>query len=314
VSVKDFPAASGAARILVIGDMMTDVLVKPEGPILRGSDRRAVIQTMYGGSGANQAIWLGHFGVPVTFAGKVGRADLELCQRHVRRYGVTPALSADDEAPSGTLISIIDPDGERSFLTSRGANDRLDPADLPATLLDGLALLQISGYSLVSERTRASVLSFAAQAKSNGVLISFDPASASFLQEMGPSNFLDWTRGADFCFPNDAEAEALTGVADHDEQCHRLSQFYARTVIKRGGQGAEIVWDGRRLCEAAPAAEHQAVDTTGAGDAFLAGFLANFLATGSLPQSLKAAVAAGTEATQTIGGQPSRHGPRILAE
>jgi sugar/nucleoside kinase (ribokinase family) len=314
MSAVDFPAAAGAAKVLVIGDMMTDVLVKPEGPIVRGSDRRAVIQTMYGGSGANQAIWLGHFGVPVAFAGKVGRADLARCQEHMRNYGVIPALSADDGAPSGTLVSIIDPDGQRSFLTSRGANDRLDPIDLPPTLLDGLTMLQISGYSLVSERSRTTVLSFAAQAKNKGVRISFDPASASFLEEMGPSNFLNWTRGADFCFPNDAEAEALTGASNPDEQCRKLSQIYPLTVIKRGAQGAEIVWNGRRLFEAIPRAKHQAIDTTGAGDAFLAGFLAKFLSTGSLPESLKTAVAAGREATETIGGQPNRNRRRILAE
>jgi sugar/nucleoside kinase (ribokinase family) len=295
----------GSGRVLVVGDIMTDVLVKPEGPIVRGSDCRAAIQMMHGGSGANQAIWLGHYGVPVTFAGKVGRSDLERYESHMRSRGVTPALSVDDEAPSGMLVSIIDPDGQRSFLTSRGANDRMDIGDLPDNLLDEVALLQISGYSLVAPHVRAGVLDLAARARRRNIMISYDPASVAFLEELGPANFLEWTKGADFCFPNEAEAEALTGSPDPEMQRRRLAESYSTTVIKRGPQGAEVISGGRILSEAVPPTKARVIDTTGAGDAFLAAFLATFLSTGSHLESLRFAVVAGLEATTILGAQPA---------
>ena len=62
-----------AARVVVIGDVMVDWLVRPEGPIAIGSDRRAAIVARPGGSAANQAVWLAHFGVAVDFIGRVGR-------------------------------------------------------------------------------------------------------------------------------------------------------------------------------------------------------------------------------------------------
>ena len=294
------------AKVLVIGDVMTDVLVKPVGPLIRGSDRRATIRTVYGGSGFNQAIWLGHFGVTVALAAKVGGADLAAYEERLRCYGVASALSADNVVASGTLVSIIDPDGQRSFLTSRGANDELDGNDLPESLLDGVAVLQISGYSLVSERARPAVLSFVEKARGRGTLISTDPGSASFLEEMGPANFLQWTSGADFCFPNEEEAAILTGASDRGRQRRRLSEVYSLTVIKRGAGGAEVVEAGGVCSQALSAPMVEAVDTTGAGDAFLAGFLATYLSTGSTSASLGRAIAAGADATTVFGGQPRR--------
>ena len=62
-------------RILVVGDVMTDIIVVPEGPLVRGSDRRARIRSKPGGSGANRRVWLGSMGTPVTFVARVGAAE-----------------------------------------------------------------------------------------------------------------------------------------------------------------------------------------------------------------------------------------------
>lgn len=298
------PDQTRAKRVVVVGDLMTDVIVRPEGPLVRGSDRRAAIAARPGGSGANQAAWLARFGVPVTFVAKVGREDAAAHAAELRRHGVAPVLAIDSEAPSGMLVSIIDPDGERSFLTSRGANDRLDPADLPESLLDGVALLQVSGYALVGARTRKTVFGFLAGARDRGVAISIDPASTAFLEEIGADRFLAWTGGAALCFPNAEEAAALTGTNDPERQRQRLSEHYRLTVIKRGTAGAEA-FDGAMLVrEGLPSRTPAVVDTTGAGDAFLAGFVATWLEGGSTAACLARAVAAGIEAITQIGGRP----------
>ena len=88
-------------RILLIGDVMTDVIVRPEGPLARGSDRRAAIALEPGGSAANQAAWLASFGVAVDLVARVGAADLEVEAARLAEAGVTPHLVGDPSARPG---------------------------------------------------------------------------------------------------------------------------------------------------------------------------------------------------------------------
>ncbi len=89
------------SSILVIGDVMTDVIVRPEGPLARGSDRRASITVQPGGSAANQAAWLASFGVKVDFVARVGAADVESETARFKAIGVTPHLVGDPNPRPG---------------------------------------------------------------------------------------------------------------------------------------------------------------------------------------------------------------------
>ena len=186
---------------------MTDVIVRPEGPLARGSDRRALITIHPGGSAANQAAWLASFGVNVDFVARVGAADLESETARFKAIGVTPHLVGDRTHETGRLIALIDPDGERSFLTDRGANEALEAGDIPSTLIEGAALIHLSGYSFFASSPRAAVLDVMRRAAERP--ISIDPASTEFLREAGADNFLAWTRGAAILFPNEEEAAIL---------------------------------------------------------------------------------------------------------
>src|SRR6218665_1346637 len=164
-------------RVLVVGDVMTDVIVMPEGPIVKGSDRRATVRSRPGGSGANQAVWLGAIGAGVVFAARVGAEDKAMYENYFRGLGVVPVLAGDREQPSGVLVTIVDPDGERSFLTDRGANLNLAGDDLPAALLDDIGMFMVSGYSFFARGPRAAVQGLFAAAKARGIAIAVDPAS-----------------------------------------------------------------------------------------------------------------------------------------
>ena len=94
------PPRPGAPRMLVIGDVMTDIIVRPEGPLARGSDRRASIAVLPGGSAANQAAWLASFGVEVDFVARVGVADVRSEAARLKAMGVTPCLVGDAERPT----------------------------------------------------------------------------------------------------------------------------------------------------------------------------------------------------------------------
>lgn len=290
-------------RVVVVGDVMTDIIVVPEGPLVRGSDRTAKIRSRPGGSGANQAVWLGALGVPVTFAGRVGVGDRERIATHLKSFGVEPMLAADAALPSGALVTIVDPDGERSFLTDRGANLALAPEDIPERLLDGARMVMASGYSFFAESPRQAVMAFLATARSRHIATTVDPCSVGFLREVGTDAFLDWTTGADIFFANREEAEALTGSRDLETQVRLLGGRYARVLIKLGAQGAVLgTADGIKLSQPAPAVG--VVDTSGAGDAFAAGFVAAGLSGQSPDACLAAAIAAGSRAVQWIGAQP----------
>ena len=290
-------------RVLVVGDVMTDVIVVPEGPIVKGSDRRATVRSRPGGSGANQAVWLGAMGADVLFAARVGASEKAMYENYFRGLGVVPVLAGDKEQPSGVLVTIVDPDGERSFLTDRGANLNLSSADLPETLLDDIGMVMVSGYSFFAAGPRAAVQALFAAARARGIAVMVDPASVGFLLEVGPAQFLDWTHGATAIFANESEAEALTGVTGYQAQMRALGVHYETVLIKRGRLGAAIGGrDGIRLALPAPAVS--VVDSTGAGDAFAAGFIAARLAGDDEPGALGKGIAAGAKAVQSIGGQP----------
>jgi sugar/nucleoside kinase (ribokinase family) len=294
--------ARRAPAALVIGDVMTDVVVRPEGPMALGADRRATIREGPGGSGPNQAAWLAAFGVRTIFAGRAGAADVAHHAASLAAFGVEPCLAADPGLPTGRVVALIAPDGERSFFTDRGANDGLCRADLPDGLLDSVDLVHVSGYALFTETPRDAVLNLLAESARRKIPFAVDPASHSFLGEVGAKRFLECTEAAAICFPNEAEAAVLAGTSDPDAQLETLSRIYETVVIKRGAAGA-IAASGRSQWSA-KAASVQPLDTSGAGDAFAAAYLAAWLAGEGGEKCLRRAVAAGSRVVTQLGARP----------
>jgi sugar/nucleoside kinase (ribokinase family) len=289
--------------VLVVGDVVTDIIAIPEGPIVRGSDRRAKIRSRPGGSAANLAVWLGSLGAAVTFAARVAAVDVESWSAYFRSRRVAPILAADPDLPSGVLISIVDVDGERSFLTDRGANLNLNAQDLPAAVLDGVSVLAVSGYSYFADRPRDAVMGLMKAARERKIRTIVDPASVGFLREVGAETFLRWTQGTGTIFANTDEALELTGSSDPNLQMQTLGRFYDSVVLKRGAAGAAL--GGRKgVTISLPAPVTAVVDSTGAGDAFAAGYIAAGLAGGTTEDCLRAGIDAGAKAVAIIGGQP----------
>ena len=289
--------------VLVVGDVMTDIICKPDGPLVVGSDRRAAIRTRPGGSGANQAVWLAALGVTVRFAGRVGADDHAALVAHFRALGVEAVLGADAEHVSGAIVTIVSSGGERSFLTDRGANAFLGADDVSPALLDNAGLLVVSGYALFEPGPRAAVMALMAAARARGIGVAVDPSSIGFLEEVGPANFLDWTSAATMMFANEAEALTLTGATGTEAQLAALLARYMRVAIKLGRFGA-VYGERNGLRLALPAPEVDVVDSTGAGDAFAAAFIAAELAGADPAQALAQAIVAGAEAVTHIGGRP----------
>src|SRR5262245_60515073 len=121
-------------RVLVLGDVMTDVVVRLSGPIASGSDTPSAIETHAGWSAANQATWLAAADLDVHLVGCVGDdAFAQLHRAAFERVGVVAHLALDAHRPTGTVVSLVDPvTGERSMLADRGANAGLREHPLPA--------------------------------------------------------------------------------------------------------------------------------------------------------------------------------------
>ncbi len=278
--------------ILVVGDVMTDILVRPSGPLRLGTDCPAEISPAAGGSGANVACWLGRLGVPVRFAGRVSAGDHAAQTAAFARHGVEAWLGRDEGRATGMIVALIGADGERSFYTDRGANLALCRADLPDALLDGVRLLHVSGYALFAPGPREAVRALIDAARRRGIALSIDAGSSAFLQDVSPEAFRFWTRGADICLANAEEAPVLAAT-DADYGCR---------VVTRGAAGASA-WQGPEHASA-PAAKAAVRDTAGAGDAFTAGFLAAWVAGSGLPACLKAATCCGGIAVGLAGARP----------
>jgi sugar/nucleoside kinase (ribokinase family) len=164
--------------------------------------------------------------------------------------------------------------------------------------------LHVSGYTLFAEpglRLARTAMRAAGRA---GVPVSVDPASTGFLRDFGHERFIEETRSARLVFPNRDEALALTGADTVEDAARRLSLRYGTAVVKLGALGALLARHGR-VTGRAPAPAAPVVDSTGAGDAFAAGFLASALAGADGPAALEAACRAGAAAVAHLGGRPA---------
>jgi sugar/nucleoside kinase (ribokinase family) len=269
---------------------MTDVVATLPGPLREGTDTAADVQVLGGGAAANTAAWLAHDGHDATFVGRIGDDLLGRAGRaELERVGVQCCLAVDPIRPSGTCIVLVGPDGERTMVPDTGANQGLTPQDLPDSLFVRGSHLHLSGYTLMVDGSRMAGLSALDHARLRGMTSSVDVASAGPLADTGAARFLSWVTGAGVLLANAWEAAYLAGLPspapdDSPEQSVAgaaaaagvLREAAGVTVVKLGALGSLLVSEDGTVVHA-PAEPVDVVDTTGAGDAFAAGFLPSWL-------------------------------------
>jgi sugar/nucleoside kinase (ribokinase family) len=294
---------SNISRVVVVGDLLYDLLARADGSVALGTDTFVPIHAAAGGSGANAAVWLASLGVEAHFVGRVGDDVFgEALVGELKRCGVTPHLVRDPSLATGKVFVLVDGAGERTMITDRGAGEALSPEDLPETLFHG-GHLHLSGYTLSGGSRRATALRALRLANEAGMSASVDPSSVPLLQSIGPERFLEWTRGADLCFPNLEEGMLLTSSEDPYRIAEELLSCYAGVVLKLGPKGALYASaDGERI--RLPAAPARVVDTTGAGDALCAGFLASRLSGFPPAGALRQGIELAAQVVEQVGGRP----------
>ncbi|MFI6759634.1 carbohydrate kinase family protein [Micromonospora sp. NPDC050417] len=296
---------SGAARIIAVGDIVTDVLAVLSAPLTTGSDTPAGIRLTGGGQAANTAAWLAWRNVPVTLVAVVGDDEPGRSRlAELTAHGVDCAVRHCPDTPTGTVI-VLARDGERTMVNDRGANLRLAPADVESALdrAGDARHLHLSAYTLLDPASRAAGRHALAAARGRGHTTSVDAASAEPLRQVGPAVFLDWVRDVDLLLANADEAEALAGAGSAHAQAEMLTGTVRNAVVKRGGDGA--VWASRGGATIEAVTRRIPVrDATGAGDAFAAGLLAAWVEGATPDVALALGSELGAVAVSVVGARP----------
>jgi sugar/nucleoside kinase (ribokinase family) len=259
---------------------MVDVVARMSRPLALGSDTPATVSRRPGGGGANVAAWLAVRGVPVMLGARVGDDEAgRSALAGLRAHGVDVGhVAIDPERPTGTCVVLVARDGERSMLPDAGANAALSPGDVPPDALAPCGHLHLSGYPLLRDGPpRDAALEALRRARAARATVSLDPSSAAPLGRLGGGRFLALAGRADLMLPNHDEATALTGEDDPAAAARTLVADHAAQVVVTLGADGALWTDGAETVMAPAATTGPVRDTTGAGDAFTAGFLAAWL-------------------------------------
>jgi sugar/nucleoside kinase (ribokinase family) len=318
-AVEETRAANGVAapHILVLGDVIDDIIVRPHGAVRPDTDTNADIERRAGGSAANAAAWFAHLGFSTDFVGRVGESDLARHSDILSRSGVTPHLIGQPDRPTGTIVIIVDDAGGRTMLTERGANALTSARDVDRTLLASAAHLHVTGYTVFNDTGPVGIAEFAAliaDARALGASVSVNPGSSGFIADHGADALFAATAGSTVAITNLDEGRALTGLDDADSIVTALLEHYETVALTLGRHG---VLAGARGMDAVlvPARHVASVDPTGAGDAFSAGFVTGLLRSGPLLDGsitsarLRGAATVGAETAATavtrVGARPA---------
>ena len=258
--------------LCTIGDLVEDVVVWLNTELNIGSDTESVIRRTRGGSAANVSMFAALTGTPSRFIGQVGndRLGSQLCEV-LRDSGVDVQVIADGR--TGSIVVLVQPNGQRSFLTDRGVASHLTHFD--ATLMNDVSILHVPTYSLTDEPLASTCVQYINAARSMGAIVSIDASSSSVLTQYGTDRYraLIQSLQPDVFMCNEDEAKVL-GLGAQQQMAGA-----ALTVIKQGPLPVIAVQHDGTTTEVAVTPVANIVDTTGAGDAFAAGFLPHYAQT-----------------------------------
>jgi sugar/nucleoside kinase (ribokinase family) len=249
--------------LCTLGDLLLDVIVRLEQPLEPGTDAAAQTRTGAGGQAANVAAWAAALGAEARFVGKRGDDPAaSLAPGELARLGVT-VFGPVVLGRNGVVVSIVGEEGERAMASDRGVAPTLSADELEPAWFEGATHLHLSGYSLMSSPIDAAATRAAGLVRAGGGTVSVDLASRRVIVDFGPERLrrVLGELGPELVFANEEERAELGPEAAVD----------ATWVLKRGAAGAAVERDGQK--SEFPAVPAEVIDTTGAGDAFAAGYL-----------------------------------------
>jgi sugar/nucleoside kinase (ribokinase family) len=281
-------------RLVLVGSVIADLLMSvPELPE-RGGDVLASATSTQVGGGFNVLAAAVRLGLPAALAGHVGDGPFgRMVAAALAGEGITPLLPVA-RGDTGFCVGFVEPDAERTFVTSPGVESRLDAADLAAVDVGPGDAVYVSGYDLCYPVTGPVVADWCAGLAD--ALLVLDPGP---LVLRIPAEVLDSVlRSTDVLTLNEREARLLAGT---DAGLRARLRPSTVLLVRRGPRGCTLYPPGGAAPEDIAAPVVAAVDTTGAGDAHTGALLAALRDTGSWPESVRVANAAAAFAVTRRG-------------
>jgi sugar/nucleoside kinase (ribokinase family) len=294
-------------KVAVIGELNVDLVATGLStlPKLGHEILAADFQVALGSASAIFACGMAKFGFAVTFISKVGKDDFgEFCLDALKKSGViTSRVRVEADVKTGVTICLSTPE-DRAMVTYLGAISQLEYAELSVPLLRGHRHLHMTSYFL-QERLQPSFPRILKQARQMGLTTSFDPNSDP--SRKWADDIWKVFAQTDVLFMNEPEALELTRRKNVRLALKQLGESIRCVVIKLGAKGAIAVKDG--AITSAPGFIVEALDTTGAGDSFDAGFISGYVEGKAVEDCLQIGNACGALSTLKAGGtaaQPNR--------
>ncbi|HJZ65560.1 MAG TPA: carbohydrate kinase family protein [Candidatus Acidoferrum sp.] len=287
--------------IIVLGDINVDVLGAVEHWPQPGDDCLASHLEMHlGGAAANCAIAFSRWALQARLVGCVGQDEFgTFLKRTLRAHGLDVQwIQTTSAAMTGLLYISVTPDGQRTFFGSRGANMLVRKPHRPHGLFHRAAALHLPGYNFLNPVTEAAARYLHKNLRNRGALLSLDVGPEP--SRLIPRKILQLASQVDIFFANRAESVALTKERDPRNALRSILNAGAKdAVLKLGNDGCLIFEEGS--IKEVPAFPVHSVDSTGAGDAFVAAFLQARLRGWTHREAALAANAAGAAAAKFFG-------------
>ena len=257
--------------VVALGAHILDILGRPVESIPEGQGGALIeeIRLSPAGAAGGTAVTLAKLGASVLSAGAVGTDDAgRVLVEALERFGVDcSGLKRCDDVQTSCTILPIRPNGERPALHVIGANGSVTIDDVPWDAISSAGFLHVGGPEFLGPENATSILSRAREAATVTTCDVLADGWPELLDMLAPA-----MEHVDYLFPNEEQAVALTGVSDPIDAARALlERGVGSVVMTRGAQGASIVTSSGT--EDIPAFEVDVVDTTGCGDAFVAGFI-----------------------------------------
>jgi sugar/nucleoside kinase (ribokinase family) len=312
-----------SADLVTVGHALVDVVVRVDDAVVAGLGlekgtmslveaevSEAILAAVSpetavsGGSAANTAAGVAALGGSVAFVGKVRDDEWgRLFARDIRAAGVAyDGPVAGDGPPTGQVVVLVTPDGEKTMCTSLGIGDRLDAEDVDAGLVGQARVVYLEGYLCGLEHTEATLGATLAAAEAGGAAVALSLSDPLWVR-LHRDELAVLLPRVELLFANADEACAMVGTADPRLAARELVETCPTVVVTLGGAGCVVATSSGS--EHFPAVTvPEVVDTTGAGDLFAAGYLHAQLAGASPAEAARLGSVVAAEVVGHLGARP----------
>jgi len=310
--------------VVGIGNAIVDVLTQTDDAFLEGEDLAKGTMTLVdearadavydkvppamecsGGSAANTIAVLAGLGAKTAFMGKVRNDAFGRIFAHdIRSLGVHfDTTPAEDGPATAKCLVLVTPDAQRTMLTCLGASIHLKPADVDLDVIKAAQVTYLEGYLWDPEDAKQAFRTAAAAARAAGREVALS-LSDPFCVDRHRADFLDLIEGhVDILFANEAEIMSLYQVDAFEDALDKVKGHCKVAVLTRSEKGSVVVGPDDTVAVAAAPVDH-VIDTTGAGDAYAAGFLYGYTRDGDLGVCARMGGIAAAEVIAQIGARP----------